>query len=891
MGLLIKLKNGDTTLKSLKYGNDRPNGGDSGQPYVKSPIDQPNSIPSEDVILRGGLKAPSSALEDVSRLTKYFFDFKNPDGLLFVAKQNALSKISPKTETSFGLGYGGFTQNINLTTGATSVDQSNGFFNEGVYTPLSTLAQAGVGYLGTHLNKQGLDPTGNSPTLSINKYQDVAYKNNLPENNAYSGEVPLSLVTKSQRASDKAGRKLLARNKQLEKTANTVSSNPERTEVFTRAITPLSNLSNVTFAGINLGGLGAAGAKGALALEQQRAAFFERWDRYVDNVSQRKFNRKDNASEKAFARQTNLYNQVLEEESKVRYDNRLLNLWNANYLNRDNPIDGPDPNPVLYSYGGGPSSVLGIGSTNIKFATKNDGLTPLRTTDGLFYPQKDYTRQVTYSTINIFGGTGYGENENNSVSFKYFLQSSNDFTSPEEIFGNFRPDVNDNTPDPDLGLSHSKYLDIFNSNNYKVINSNIYNNSTRPLVKYDVSNIYGFYGDNSVSFKWLNLYPDSNLFNGLSKSEFIQNNQDNPDIILPTNNIGPTYNASGELTNQQIKTTSGYKTWNQSQFVDIPLQNIGDTSTKSDFRQVLLKNDDYYKSFLSKSPEYTIRNMENRIGLGRLNDPGKKGDVSNYVEGKKGPKGSQNEGKVLGPVDIINALPIYKSSTPSVEDELRNDLVKFRIGIIDNDSPTQKYYMHFRAFIDDFSDSYSAKWDGQKYMGRGEQFYKYGGFDRDIDISFTVVALSKQELIPMYKKLNYLVSSLAPKYSSGGYMGGNMADITLGSWIVGQPGIITSISLTVPDDSPWEIAIPIENFTTQTQGQPIEDPDEVAEKFSDNTARELPHMVKVKLKFIPIHKFRPEINKISGMDPSQLGNTPDGLKDKNSYGKQKYIKY
>ena len=31
MGLLAKLKNGDTDLKSLRFGNDRPSGGDSGQ--------------------------------------------------------------------------------------------------------------------------------------------------------------------------------------------------------------------------------------------------------------------------------------------------------------------------------------------------------------------------------------------------------------------------------------------------------------------------------------------------------------------------------------------------------------------------------------------------------------------------------------------------------------------------------------------------------------------------------------------------------------------------------------------------------------------------------------------------------------------------------------------
>ncbi len=91
MGLLIKLQNGDTVLKSLKFGNDRPGGGSSNQPYIKNPINEPN-LPAlnSDFLLRGGILAPLTALEDVARLTKYFFDFKNPGGLLFTAKQNLL---------------------------------------------------------------------------------------------------------------------------------------------------------------------------------------------------------------------------------------------------------------------------------------------------------------------------------------------------------------------------------------------------------------------------------------------------------------------------------------------------------------------------------------------------------------------------------------------------------------------------------------------------------------------------------------------------------------------------------------------------------------------------------------------------------------------------------
>lgn len=158
MGLLIKLNNNDTNLKSLKFGQDRPGGGDSGQPYIQKPIPSHNadSIPNvDDFLLRGGLDAPINAFEDVARLTKYMFDGKSPKGALFITKQNLLSRISPKTEASKGSGYAG------------------GPLNSGVYTPLSTLAQAGVGFLGEHLNKQGLDPTGAFPSLSLNRYEDI----------------------------------------------------------------------------------------------------------------------------------------------------------------------------------------------------------------------------------------------------------------------------------------------------------------------------------------------------------------------------------------------------------------------------------------------------------------------------------------------------------------------------------------------------------------------------------------------------------------------------------------------------------------------------------------------------------------------------------------------
>ena len=204
---------------------------------------------------------------------------------------------------------------------------------------------------------------------------------------------------------------------------------------------------------------------------------------------------------------------------------------------------------------------------------------------------------------------------------------------------------------------------------------------------------------------------------------------------------------------------------------------------------------------------------------------------------------------------------IYKSNNIDPSKEI-NDLCKFRIGVIDNDNPSLKTYIHFRAFIDSMDDNYSAEWSSQKFAGRAENLYNYQGFDRNFNISWTVVAQSKQELIPMYQKLNYLASVCAPDYSSDGYMRGNLIELTVGGYLFNQVGIMKGINYTVPMESPWEIAI------NDTNGN------------SDKNVKELPFMIKVSgFNFIPIHNFVPRVQKNNF-------NSDGALK---SFGDERYI--
>lgn len=197
--------------------------------------------------------------------------------------------------------------------------------------------------------------------------------------------------------------------------------------------------------------------------------------------------------------------------------------------------------------------------------------------------------------------------------------------------------------------------------------------------------------------------------------------------------------------------------------------------------------------------------------------------------------GDQGNKKAASNVDQINAL---EASTTSLLGEQAVDIIPFEFNIFE---PGNERFLYFRAHLDSLEDRYSGGWSGTKYIGRAEQFYTYEGFDRGLDFSFKLAAFSKQELAPLYKKLNYLVGATAPTYASNGeFMKGTLCAITLGDYITRQDGFISSINLSWNTDYPWEIDLDKENY-------PI-----------------LPHLLDVSISFTPIHKFNVKSNIIPG---------------------------
>ena len=156
--------------------------------------------------------------------------------------------------------------------------------------------------------------------------------------------------------------------------------------------------------------------------------------------------------------------------------------------------------------------------------------------------------------------------------------------------------------------------------------------------------------------------------------------------------------------------------------------------------------------------------------------------------------------------DRVNMSDVVLDTDKARFGDDKRDLVKFAFEIIDNDDVSLVNAIHFRAFLTGYTDTHNADWSSKRYSGRGENFYTYQGFERDVNFNFKVAAQSKQEMRFIYKKLNLLLSTLYPDYSSAGFMRGNITKLTIGDLFVRTPGILTGLNLTVDDNYPWEIA-------------------------------------------------------------------------------------
>jgi len=115
----------------------------------------------------------------------------------------------------------------------------------------------------------------------------------------------------------------------------------------------------------------------------------------------------------------------------------------------------------------------------------------------------------------------------------------------------------------------------------------------------------------------------------------------------------------------------------------------------------------------------------------------------------------------------------------------------------------------FRASINSISDSFNASWPGFQLIGRGDQNFQYSGFTRDISLDFTVYATDRDEVKPIWRKLNALAGYTAPEYTPDNIaLVGPWMRLTIGDLFNQQAVIVKSVNYTLHGaDTTWETNI------------------------------------------------------------------------------------
>lgn len=135
------------------------------------------------------------------------------------------------------------------------------------------------------------------------------------------------------------------------------------------------------------------------------------------------------------------------------------------------------------------------------------------------------------------------------------------------------------------------------------------------------------------------------------------------------------------------------------------------------------------------------------------------------------------------------AAPVPQGS----EAKDKYDIITFTFGNVGTYAEENKI-IPFRAFISEMKENVKTEFNEQRYIGRTERFVTYAGAKRSVTLQFNVVALSQDEILHTWTRINYLTGLAFPKnVSASGFMVPPLFRFTVGTIYQNQPCYIETL--------------------------------------------------------------------------------------------------
>lgn len=770
-----------TNLKSLKYGQDQPGGGNSGQPYQQVDINKVDSgfnrfrmTKFDDGLVRGGVVgAANASIVDTFRIGKFFTDF--PKGPLFIVKQVGLQLANPKLEakklnTSLPTGGQGFLRNVGNFIANTANKVVNAVGPTRIYNlGINTLAQVPLNAFGQHLVRHGILPVMDDST----KYLAVAEANNQGVNAPNNRLVDL-------KTRFRLGDMTTSANPQFFSNAQRRAAGQVVAGLFSLATGTASKPKPIGFLNAN----------GELAI-----------DRYIGGAQ----------SVYGIGNTTILRRAFTEDAAKIDAAK------NRNYVAQTVPtilirktadfgVSTKTKSIFGRTVGSNTNNPFGLQSAGtIETFNLNNG------TNGSFLnfiaSNKDKTG-VNFTKLKA-------SLDNATKNIPSFLRLSNRTSSTfvaagfpglkalpnipstllDKTIKTYEPSLKAGTFTPASIIASSKDNTVSKKVNSKFINTgfpgldsggNILPTADDKTIKtYQPSLKAGTFtpaavisGSRDTVSKRNNSDYSKSGFPGLDSTSNVPSTAKDKTVKTYKRSLfGAQVNASADLGkgSKAISTyDSGSSTLTEAK-VDQNVIPYGASKTYAALRSKI-------KTSISQ-PTAGGPNG----GAGGINFTT---DATINMVGKTGAEISAallnafNRGNDRV-IDLDSMALIFNPLDPFTGNPLKT--------------------LKFLGYITDYTENYDSGWGDVKYTGRAESFYVFNSFKRSVNVGFNIPCFRKEELEERHCALSELASVLAGKYSDNGLLGGIITRLKLGGYINNQPGIINTLTFNPIQDSSWDL--------------------------------------------------------------------------------------
>ena len=457
-----------------------------------------------------------------------------------------------------------------------------------------------------------------------------------------------------------------------------------------------------------------------------------------------------------------------------------------------NPLPSLDANQTIADYIGGPGSTYGIGRTRIarydntadytlielarkqstffggktREITINDSgsLSALVKMDSKFYPITALYTSSSFARERFTGNNALPSRK--SLDDRYATDPQN---LKSDLSGSYRWSLIDTGS---LGVSE-QYGGIESeiSASFNAVNQNVvFDNTGNPKVKI---------------YQNLKTAIDKQIASGSNFNELIGYN---PKIRekYPIN----YYNTLGVSAQYEDKTLGGANNIDPNRPLKAPTQLYAINSKYNDKGQLLTPQQGYE----------AVRDVVETIKT-KSNARDYKFDSKELTSLDRGSETFKYYGDPI--IDMDGTRNNYRNARDF--QRIDSDILQIVFRII-NPFTGDEDPINFSAYLNGFKDDFNSTWNEINYAGRAESFYVYDKFKRSVSFNLQIPCFNRTQLYEKYRALGQIASTTAGSYGSynDNFLGGVLIRLNVGNYLVGEYGILDSLSYSIPDQATWD---------------------------------------------------------------------------------------